>query len=203
MYSEPNQKSKMECFAKKILHQKAVNYFWCMAGFWICFWIRYLFLLHQACVKWISFAITKTELLLSINLLLCTSSHVMAVVQHGCGANNAGKTKRTLHESCVEHTWSDQNIIVKNHLNQCVEMEYLLGITSLGSALFSDDINIWSTHNRNSCINDCYDYFNIPLCKEAVKINKIKPAINTSSKASKELQLLYGVSKHQVLISCN
>ena len=41
------------------------------------------------------------------------------------GANYVGKTKRTLYE-CVEHTWSDQNITVKNHLNQCVEMQYLL-----------------------------------------------------------------------------
>ena len=32
-------------------------------------------------VKWSSFATPKIELLLSINLLLCTSSRVLAVVQ--------------------------------------------------------------------------------------------------------------------------
>ena len=33
----------------------------------------------------------------------------------GCGANYVGKTKRMLYEQCVEHAWSDQNSIVKNH----------------------------------------------------------------------------------------
>ena len=52
-------------------------------------------------VKWSSFATQKTELLLSINLLLCTSS----------------RTERTLYERCVEHAWSDQNSAVKNQLD--------------------------------------------------------------------------------------
>ena len=44
----------------------------------------------------------------------------------GCGANYVGKTKRMLYEQCVEHAWSDQNSIVKNHLDQCVEVQHLL-----------------------------------------------------------------------------
>ena len=48
----------------------------------------------------------------------------------GCGANYVGKTKRTLFERCTEHEWSDQNSIVKNPLDQCVEVQYLLNITS-------------------------------------------------------------------------
>ena len=42
---------------------------------------------------------------------------------------------------------------MKNHLDQCVEVQYLLYITSLVPELFSDDNNIGSTENRNSHIN--------------------------------------------------
>ena len=44
---------------------------------------------------------------------MCTSSCMCP----GCGANDVGKNKRTLHELCVEHAWSDQNSVVKNHLD--------------------------------------------------------------------------------------
>ena len=67
----------------------------------------------------------------------------------GCGVNYEGKSKRTLYKRCVEHTWSDQNGIVKNGLDQCVKVQYLLNITSLGPTLFSNDNNIGSADNRN------------------------------------------------------
>ena len=116
----------------------------------------------------------------------------------GCGANYVGKTERTLYERRVKHAWSDQNSLVKNHLDQCVEVQYLLNIISLGPALFSNDSNIGNADNRNSRINlviyntniiDCYNNFNILLFKEALKINERKPTLNTDLKASKELQL--------------
>ena len=43
-----------------------------------------------------------------------------------------------------------------NHLDQCVEVQYLLNITSLSPALFSDDNNIGSADNTNSYINSHY-----------------------------------------------
>ena len=49
-----------------------------------------------------------------------------------------------LYERCVEHTSSDQNSIVKNHLDQCVEVQYI----PLGLALFSNDSNIENADNR-------------------------------------------------------
>ena len=116
----------------------------------------------------------------------------------GCGANYVGKTERMLYDRCVEHAWSDQNRVVKNHLDQCIEVQYLLIITSLGPALFSNDSNIGNAHNRNSHISlvidntntsDCYKDFNILLLKEALKINEGKPTLNKGLKASKELQL--------------
>ena len=95
-------------------------------------------------VEWSSFATLKIELLLSINILLCASSHVLVVVQIMWE-----KPKKTLYERCVEHGWSDQNSIAKNHFDQCVEVQYLLNITTLGLALFSNDNNIGSADNRN------------------------------------------------------
>ena len=87
---------------------------------------------------------------------------------------------------------------MKDHLEQCVEVPYLLNITSLGPALFSNDSNIKNADNRNSRINlaidntiiiDCYKNFNMLLFKEALKINERKPTLNKSLKASNELQL--------------
>ena len=115
----------------------------------------------------------------------------------GCGGNYVGKTERTLYERCIEHAWSDQNSIVKNHFDQCVEVQYLLNGTSLGPDLSSNDNNIGSVDNRNSRINlvidnnniiDRYKNFNILLFEEALKINEIKPTLNTSLKDSRELQ---------------
>ena len=116
----------------------------------------------------------------------------------GCGANYLGKTETALYWRYVEHGWSDQNSVVKDHLDQCVEVQYLLNITSLGPALFSNDSNIENADNRNSRINlaidntfiiDRYKNFNILLFKEALKINERKPTLKKGLKASNELQL--------------
>ena len=71
----------------------------------------------------------------------------------GYGTNYVGKSGRTLYERCVENAWRDQNSIVKNHLDQCVEVHSLFNITSLGPALFSNDSNTGNADNRNSRIN--------------------------------------------------
>ena len=42
---------------------------------------------------------------------------------------------------------------MKNHIDQCVEAQYLLIITSLGPALFSNDSNTRSADNGNSRIS--------------------------------------------------
>ena len=87
---------------------------------------------------------------------------------------------------------------MKNHLDRCVEVQYLLNITSLGPALFSNDNNIGSAGIEihasslvidNANIMDCYKSFNILFFKEAMKTNEKKPTLNTGLKASKELQL--------------
>ena len=72
-----------------------------------------------------------------------------------------GKNQRTLDKRCVEHAWSDQNSIVKNHLDQCTEVQHLLNITSSGPALLSNDNNVGSADNRNSHINLVIDNTNI------------------------------------------
>ena len=126
-----------------------------------------------------------------------------------CGANYVGETERTLYERCVEHAWSDQNSVVKNYPDQRVELQYLLNITGVGSALFSNDSSVGSADNRNSHVNwvidntniiDGYKHFNILLFEEELEINERKPTLNTG--ASKELQFFKGVSKHYLLTSC-
>ena len=81
----------------------------------------------------------------------------------GCAANYMGKTERILYERCVEHARSDQNNIVKNHFDQCVEVQYLINTTSLGPALFSNDNNIRNADNKNSCINLVVDNTTIAI----------------------------------------
>ena len=97
---------------------------------------------------------------------------------------------------------------MKNHLHQCVEVQYLLNITSLGPSLFLNDSNIVKADNRNSRVNLVIDNtniinhhknFNILFLEEGMKINERKPTLNTGLKASKEVD----VSKHHVLISRN
>ena len=84
------------------------------------------------------------------------------------------------------------------YLDHCVEMQYLLNITSLGPEFFLNDNNIGSADNRNSRISlvtdntniiDGFKNFKILSFKEALKINGRKPTLNTGLKASKELQL--------------
>ena len=84
-----------------------------------------------------------------------------------CGAYYVGKTERTLNERCVEHEWIDQNSIVKNHLDQCVGVQYLLNITSLGPALSSNDNNIGSADNR---VHASIYLLIIPIWLIAIKI---------------------------------
>ena len=88
---------------------------------------------------------------------------------------------------------------MKNHFNQCAKVQYLLNITSLSLALFSNDNNIGNADDRklrisliidNTNIIDCYKNFNIVLFKEALKINERNPTLNKSLKVSKELPLL-------------
>ena len=128
-------------------------------------------------------------------------------------ANYVQKTERTLNERCVEHASRDQNNVVKNHLEQCAEVQFLLNVTNLLPPLFLDDNNnTEGTENRNWHINlvidntkiiDCFKSFIILLFIEAIKINEIKPTLNTGLKASKELQLFQDVLRHHALISCN
>ena len=85
---------------------------------------------------------------------------------------------------------------MENHLNQHVKVQYLLNITSLILALFSNDRNIGNADSRHSRINlvtdntniiDRYKNINIRLFKKALKINGRKPTLTTGLKTSKKL----------------
>ena len=70
------------------------------------------------------FETSKRELLLLINLL-GSRVHVSWL-----WCKLSGKNQKNVNSQCVERTWSDQNSIVKIPLDQCVEVQYLLNITS-------------------------------------------------------------------------
>ena len=142
-------------------------------------------------VKWSSFATPKIELLILTNLLLCTSSRVLDVVQI------MWEKPKERYMNDVLNAYGVIKIVVKNHLDQCVEVQYLFSITRLGPALFLNGNNIGRADNRNSHINlvidntntiDRHKNFYILLFKEAMKINERKPTLNPGLKASKELQ---------------
>ena len=64
----------------------------------------------------------------------------------GFGAYYLWKTDRTLYERCVKHAWNDQNSIVKNHLDQCVEVQHLLNITTKQTGNSSFFFWIWALY---------------------------------------------------------
>ena len=51
----------------------------------------------------------------------------------GCNANYVGKTERTLHERCAEHSWDDKDSVVFNHLNECIGVQHMFEINSITS----------------------------------------------------------------------
>ena len=153
---------------------------------------------------WSSLVIPNSELLLSINLFLCTNSRVLAVEQI-----TWKNQENVIWTMCWAHMeWSEW--YCENHLNQCFEVQYLRYITSLGPALFSDDNNIGITDHVNSRISlgidnakiiNRYKNFSILLFKEEGKVNEIKATLNTALKASKKLQLF--IVYCNVLLSCH
>ena len=110
-------------------------------------------------VKWSSSATPKIELLLSINLLLCTPSPVLTVVQIMWEILNFISLGPALFPN-------DSNIENAAYRNSRINLVI-----------------------ANPIIIDSYKNVNILLFKEALKINERKPALNKGSKASKKLQL--------------
>ena len=43
----------------------------------------------------------------------------------GCCASYVGKTKRTLHERCVEHSWCDKGCAVRTHIDECQGIKHI------------------------------------------------------------------------------
>ena len=139
-------------------------------------------------VKWSSFATPKIELLLSINLLLCASSHALAAVQI------MGENPKERYTNNVLNTRGVIKTVLWKTISTSV-LKCLFNITSLGPALFSNNSNTGNADNRNSCINlvidnniivDRYKSYNILLFKEALKINERRPTLNKRLKASKK-----------------
>ena len=105
-----------------------------------------------------------------------------------------GKTKRTLHERCVEHAWDDKDSVLFNHLNENIGVQHMFETGKLTPSLLTNNIIddefdlISSSVNlfqMNTRIIDRHKNWNVLLFKEAMKIKEIKPILNTGLKASK------------------
>ena len=111
----------------------------------------------------------------------------------GCNANYFGKTERN-----VKNAWNDKDSVVNIHLNECNGVQHMFNIAKLTPSLVFDSIVDDVEDPRPSPINlvqmntriiYLYKNWSILLFKEAIKIKEKKPILNTSLKASKELQL--------------
>ena len=119
----------------------------------------------------------------------------------GCDANYIGKTERTLYERTVEHAWTDNNIVIYKHLNNCIGVQHLFDIASLHLSVFTPSAPIQNRDKfdlRTALMNLVQDNTEIidrnrnwiiPFFKEALKIKELNPTLSSGLKASKELQL--------------
>ena len=67
----------------------------------------------------------------------------------GFNENYVEKTKKTLYEESVVHALKEENRTFENHLGQCEGIYYLLNLTNLVPALFSNNDNTRVTDNRS------------------------------------------------------
>ena len=93
-----------------------------------------------------------------------------------------------------------QIVTVKNHLDQCEGVHHLIKLVSLGLTFFFRpwQYQTYWQQSKSSCINLVIDNikiidhtkkFNMLLFKEAIKINRIKPALNTGFKCIKRIAI--------------
>ena len=110
-------------------------------------------------------------------------------------ASYVGKTQQTLHERCIQHTWSDKDRVDRAYIHECDGIKHIknlmfLNISVDGNVTTPDhrDININIVKN-NVRIIDFHSNWNVLLYKEAIKTKELKPLLNIGLKASKELNL--------------
>ena len=120
----------------------------------------------------------------------------------GCGSSYIGKTDRTLFERISEHAWTDKSSIVRQHLDECDEFNYILAISNINEDAFHDVIHDNDNDDQlqkkefrkeltrqNTRILDRDDNWNVLLYKEAFYINRHKSSLNNGLKASRETVL--------------
>ena len=53
----------------------------------------------------------------------------------GCCASYVGKTKRTLHERCVEHSQCDKGSAVRTHIDECQGIKHIKNLMLMNPSL--------------------------------------------------------------------
>ena len=85
--------------------------------------------------------------------------HVMPVLRAVLEIMWEKPKKHFMNMNMLNMNWVIKTVLWK--VNQCVEVQYLLNITSLGPELFSDDKTVGRAGNRNSCTNLIIDNTNL------------------------------------------
>ena len=115
-----------------------------------------------------------------------------------CNANYVRKTERTLDERCAEYAWDNKDSVVFNHRNECIGVQHMFEIgqstpSLLTNNIIDDEFDLRSSRvslvQMNTRITDRHKIWNVLLFKEAIKIKKIEPTLNTGLKTSTELRL--------------
>ena len=110
----------------------------------------------------------------------------------GCCASYVGKTKRTLHERCVEHSWCDKGCAVRTHIDECQGIKHIKNLMLMNPWLdttitTSDHCDINNNIKNNVPIIDFHENWNALLHKEGIKMKEMKPMLNNDLKASTQL----------------
>ena len=61
-----------------------------------------------------------------------------------------GKTERSLHERCIEHSWSDKVSAVRTHIDECECIKHIKKLMLMNPLL---DANITTSDHRDENIN--------------------------------------------------
>ena len=107
----------------------------------------------------------------------------------GCNKRYIGKTERNLCTRTEEHTSTDKDSAIYNHLRTCTNYNHLKGLFSFENDSFNEIQFDTTEVQKNTEIIDSALNWNILLLKEALLTKQRNPELNIGIKASKDLQL--------------
>ena len=106
----------------------------------------------------------------------------------GCNSKYIGKTERNLGERCQEHGTRKESAIFL-HIKDCDHFNFIYNMMIFDVMDFDTNAILVNIVKENTAVIDFSDNWCKLLIKEALYINRRKPALNSGLKASRELFL--------------